>query len=76
MAKQTEKSPFDGLEGQAWTIATQQNVVDSYRAHVRNAEPGPVRDLLLADLTEQERILAELRTSPQVGGIRGEVIAV
>lgn len=64
MAKDTEKSPFDGLEGLDWAIATQQLVVDSYRVHVRNAEPGPVRKLLLADLAEQERILAELRTSP------------
>ena len=71
MAKQHDFSKFDHLSPHEWQIATQRAVVERYRQIVRNAEPGPAREFLVADLAAQEQILAELMSPPLSGGEKG-----
>ena len=71
MAKQHESTKFDRLEGHEWTVATQRELVERYRRIVREAEPGPAREFLVADLAAQEQLLAELMSPPLSGGEKG-----
>ena len=71
MAKNHESSKFDRLDGQEWQVATQREVVERYRRIVREAEPGPARSFLVADLAVQEQLLAELMRPPVIGGEKG-----
>jgi hypothetical protein len=71
MAKQHDSSRFDRLDGHEWQVATQREVVERYRRIVRQAEPGPAREFLVADLAAQEQLLAELISPPLSGGERG-----
>ncbi len=71
MAKQHDSTKFDRLDGHEWQVATQREVVERYRRIVREAEPGPAREFLVADLATQEQLLAELMVPPNSGGERG-----
>lgn len=71
MAKQHDFSKFDHLSGQEWTVATQRAVVERYRRLVREADHGPARNFLVADLAAQEQILAELMAPPISGVMKG-----
>ncbi|MNK88475.1 hypothetical protein D3C87_1084390 [compost metagenome] len=71
MAKQHDSSKFDRLEGHEWQVATQRELVERLRRIVRDADPNPARDYLVADLAAQEQILAELMSPPTSGGTKG-----